>query len=545
MRKLVKLNRLIISLCMVFAMAITAYGEPMFPKSSLVSQSCGACHKPDTKGSIELIETTRKTPEEWINVLIRMERLNDTNIDPAKFFPLVKELSRDLILTPKEMAAVSYINSDENSQYREVPKNKMQERIFTACARCHTYAKIASNYGTAEHWNEIRNLHLGYYPTVIPQMREMDWYAESKALMEELAKMFPFDSMDYRDWIAKRKDQDLTGTWRVAGYQPGMGYYEGEYAIEPDTSKGADDYRLVKSVRYAGGTTLEMHGTATLYGTYHLRYALAPTPLTGRIEGVFDLDADKMQFEGKWWTLVQDTNAFGNERFVKAGQSAQFIAAFPQALQGGKTGTQKLTLIGAGLPQGLTIEDIQFSDAAIKATRIISSSLSTLVCDVTVGGSGLRTITIQVKGIALENPVAVFDRIDGIRILPHIGRARVSCGAAYPPQGVQFVARGVHFGADGKAGTADDVLLEPVNARWWLEEEKTREGDDDLKYLNTSIANGLYTPITDYGPIAERKQNREGIGIIAVGASFEINGQALKDRALLAVTVPDFITHIK
>ena len=41
-------------------------------------------------------------------------------------------------------------------------------------------------------------------------------------------------------------------------------------------------------------------------------------------------------------------------------------------------------------------------------------------------------------------------------------------------------------------GAADERLLE---------EEVTRENDDDLTILNTAVMNGLYTPVTTYGPI--------------------------------------------
>jgi quinohemoprotein amine dehydrogenase len=141
--------------------------------------------------------------------------------------------------------------------------------------------------------------------------------------------------------------------------------------------------------------------------------------------------------------------------------------------------------------------------------------------------------------------VVVFDKVDGIRVLPELGRARVSSGAAYPPHGVQFVAWAVHYGKDGKAGTEDDLLLDPVEAEWWLEEEKTRDEDDDLKILETSILNGLYVPVTTYAPIETRHQRMEGVGLIAVGASSTVDGKKLKGRALLGVTVPDYVTHIK
>jgi hypothetical protein len=107
------------------------------------------------------------------------------------------------------------------------------------------------------------------------------------------------------------------------------------------------------------------------------------------------------------------------------------------------------------------------------------------------------------------------------------------------------VARGVNFGADGQPDTADDLILDVVDAKWWLEEEKTRENDDDLKYLQTAVINGLYTPVTTYSPIETRFQRREGVGLIAISASFSDDGQEFKGRSLLGVTVPDFITHLK
>jgi hypothetical protein len=84
-----------------------------------------------------------------------------------------------------------------------------------------------------------------------------------------------------------------------------------------------------------------------------------------------------------------------------------------------------------------------------------------------------------------------------------------------------------------------------VEAKWELSEEKTREDDDYMKYLNAPISNGLYTPVTTYGPIKTRKQNREGVGLIAVTAMYQDQSKHLSDKVRLAVTVPDFITHLK
>jgi quinohemoprotein amine dehydrogenase len=520
------------------------YATTPFVEFGPVRQRCSACHRLDPQGRLEVIEETRKSPEEWIHVVDRMIRLNGAPIDDKDFYPVVKELSKHLILMPTEMAEVAYYNSEENSQYREIPKDETEMRIFTACVRCHTYAKIRSHRNTRAQWVENVNMHLGYYPTVVPQMREMNWPKEAMELVDVLDKMLPMDTQAWRDWMKSRQDQDLAGKWNLAGYQPGLGYYEGSYAFKPN-QKGEDEYLIEKEVRYENGITMKWVGEGTLYGAYHLRYELAPAPLTGRIEGVFDLDAAVSGFSGKWWTVVQDSNTYGNEAFYKEGGSPRIIAVYPKAIRASGE-PQILTAVGVNLPSKVSAVDVKFSDANVKVSNAAKEGEGKIILEVVAGkGAATGPASIQVDGLVCEEPIMVFNKIDGIRIYPALGRARVSCGAAYPPHGVQFVARAVHFGKDGEPETEDDLILEPVEAKWWLEEEVTRENDDDLKYLNTSVMNGLYTPVTTYAPIESRFQRREGVGLIAVGASFMENGSELKGRSLLAVTEPDFVTHIK
>jgi len=531
-----------VALCSFLFMETLVYAKTPFVDFGVIRQKCSACHKLDQQGRVEVIEETRMTPEEWKTVVDRMIRINGGPIANADFNPVIKELSQHLILTPEEMAEVAYINSDENSQYRETPKNETEERIFKACVRCHTYGKIRSHRKTREQWVENMNMHLGYYPTVVSQMREMDWPKEAMALVDVLAEALPMDTPQWRTWMEQRKDQDISGQWMVAGYQPGLGYYEGAYTFKANPDMGEDEYLIEKEVRYLNGIHLKLAGEATLYGEYHLRYALAPTPLTGRIEGVFDLDAARMGFQGKWWTVVQDTNAFGNEAFYKVGGTSRVFALFPQSLKK-NDGRRDLTLVGVNLPVGLKSVDLQFADPNVKIMKIKHVNDHKLTLKLIVGANATNGPSdLSIKGVSGD---VSLDKIDGIKTFPALGRARVSCGAAYPPQGVQFVARAVNYGPDGKPDTADDLMLEPVAVYWWLEEEKTRDNDDDLKYLQTSVINGLYTPVTTYGPIESRFQRREGIGLIGIGAAFSDGGRELKARSLLGVTVPDFITHIK
>lgn len=541
-----KLGWLAILVCSLFIIPTgQADAQTPFTSTTLVRQKCAVCHKPDREGRLEVLEETRKTPEEWTNVVERMIRINGGPIEDENFFAVIKELSQHLILTPKEMKAVAYINSDENSQYREIPQDDTQGRIFQSCVRCHTYGKIASHMKSPDQWKENVKLHIGYYPTTLAQMRELDWPKEANELADILAKMYPHDTPEWRAWMNSRKDQDISGSWQIAGYQPGLGFYEGEYVFTADTQKGEDEYRVAKEARFENGTVIKMQGEATLYGEYHLRYKMAPTALTGRIEGVFDLDADTMGFKGKWWTVIQDTNGHGNEEFYATQKGARVFGTLPLAIKAdGKP--QSLTLIGVNLPTNIAAKDISFGAAGLKVSQVVSSGKTKIVCNVIADGAtppGKYALTL--KDADCDKLLTVYQQMDHIKIFPELGRARISCGAAYPPQGVQFVAMGMSNGKDGKPDTDDDIILNPLDAAWELMEEKTRDDDDDLKYLNTSILNGLYTPVTTFGPVAQRHQNREGTGLIAVGASYSDGGKTLTAKSLLAVTVPDFIVHIK
>ena len=121
----------VLSLCILFAAMETVCAESVFPSDSIVKQKCSACHKTDEKGRVDVIEATRKSPEEWKAVVDRMIRLNSAPLAEKDFYPVVKELSNYLILSPAEMSTVAYINSDENSQYREIPNSDVEKRLYT------------------------------------------------------------------------------------------------------------------------------------------------------------------------------------------------------------------------------------------------------------------------------------------------------------------------------------------------------------------------------------------------------------------------------
>jgi len=210
--------------CVIIGLGpLAVFGQTPFSEQSMVRQKCSACHKLDTQGRIEVIEETRKTPEEWKVVVDRMIRLNSAPVEDKDFNTVIKELSRYLSLSPDEMSKIAYINSDENSQYREVPQNDLEKRMYRACVRCHTWGKLASHRNTRGQWDEVRTLHLALYPTAIFQMREMDWPKEFTDLEQQLSQLFRLKTLNGGN-----------------GWKPEKTLISTERGRSPDTSQGTD-----------------------------------------------------------------------------------------------------------------------------------------------------------------------------------------------------------------------------------------------------------------------------------------------------------------
>ena len=141
---------------------------------------------------------------------------------------------------------------------------------------------------------------------------------------------------------------------------------------------------------------------------------------------------------------------------------------------------------------------------------------------------------MSIAGAVKPAIFVVYDKIDGIRVVPQAGMARVG-GAVYPKQLQQFQAVGISNGPDGKPDTADDLNLGIVDVKWSLEEYPATFGDDDAQYVGVLDQKGLFTPNVD-GPNPKRTGNRNNIGDVWVVA--EVPASTLRARAHLLVTVP-------
>ena len=117
-------------------------------------------------------------------------------------------------------------------------------------------------------------------------------------------------------------------------------------------------------------------------------------------------------------------------------------------------------------------------------------------------------------GAVKPSALVVYDKIDGIKVLPQAGMARVG-GNVFPKQLQQFEAVGISNGPDGKPDTADDLEPRPRRVKWSLEEYTATFGDDDLQYVGTLDQTGLFTPnVRRPQPEAQRQpqQYRRRVG---------------------------------
>jgi quinohemoprotein amine dehydrogenase len=206
--------------------------------------------------------------------------------------------------------------------------------------------------------------------------------------------------------------------------------------------------------------------------------------------------------------------------------------------------TMPVKIFGANLPTSVKADDISFGQG-VKVSRIVGARADEIDLEVEVDAAApLGPRDVSVAGTVKPSALVVYDKIDGIKVVPQAGMARVG-GNVFPKQVQQFEAVGVSNGLDGKPDTPDDVNLGLVNVKWSVEEYTATFGDDDVQFVGTLDPNGLFTPNVD-GPNPTRSGNRNNIGDVWVVAELidkdaKPMPKTLRARAHLLVTVPVYM----
>ncbi len=513
----------IVGIAAGLAMLAATAGAQTFDQDSLVWRKCSGCHTPATDGRIPRVEELRTTPEEWTVIVDRMRRLHGMPLGKGDMDGLLKELCATQILTPEEQARVSYLSLWHNSQQMEVAAGSGEQRLFVTCVRCHSAGKIYSYRMTGGNWAKLRDFHLFVVPTVIEQMREMRWVTEADAVLGYLGGELPYG----KAWSAPKAR--LNGIWGVFGYQPGRGTYRGEARI---SDAGNAEYRLTGSLAYSDGRSETFDGEGTLYGGYALRTRTRNNGFAAN--GAYLISGDEIRGENHFPAPDFRTSSV---RWLRKGDGAIVARTLPGFLLAGEKTT--LTVEGLNLPE-ITAHDVSFAGGTVEVLGARRVAPGVLDLEVVSRSAQLGEARLKVKGLD-AGTVKLAPRIDRIAVTPAMGRARLSGGAHYPAEGVQFEAIAYANGGDG----ADSVALGPVPASFRLAEEQTRPDDDDLRWVGGILPNGTYLPVGNYGPNPLRNFSAENSGLVKVVAQYTRGAQTFTAEAQLAVTMPDFIGRIR
>jgi quinohemoprotein amine dehydrogenase len=360
-------------------------------------------------------------------------------------------------------------------------------------------------------------------------------------VIAHLSKTFPLMTPEWARWSAAMQPAQLAGRWAVSGEQLGKGPIFGQVVIAPDPAGGPDYFTTETRYTIARtGETVTRQGRAVVYAGFQWRGRGATPGSQSPWSEVLFVERDRREMSGRWYTGAYDETGI-DVRLVRLGGGSAVFGSSVTALKTPSSG-QAVTLYGADLPTSLRPQDISFGQG-VTVTRVVSARADQVAVEVEVAPNapvGPRDVSIA--GVVKPAALVVYDKIDGLKVVPEAGMARVG-GNVFPKGFQQFEAIGVNYGPDGNAGTADDLDLGIMDVRWSLEEYTATFGDDDITFVGSVDDGGLFTPNVD-GPNPARSGNRNNVGDVWVVAELPTTGSGakpLRARAHLLVTVPIYM----
>ena len=495
--------------------------------AELIAARCSACHEEREDGTRNRINDARKTPEAWSMTLTRMANIHGLKITGEEHRQLVAYLSATQGLAPSESQGYRYVLEKTPG----VTDTGPSEELTQYCGRCHTFARVALQRRNRADWLKLVNFHLGQFPTAEYQAlaRDRDWWGTaSTTIVDELAKLLPYESDAWTGWKDKAAP-DLSGTWRFAGHRPGAGDYAG---LADLSANGSGGYDITTKATYANGDVEEASGTAVVYSAHEFRASLkGKNGASMRVVMTTGGDADSLS--GRWF--VRDNDIIGGTiASARQGSGAKILAVQPAYIKQGET--VRITVHGIGLEGDVSLGDgLQVSD--------VSRSEDSVTLDVSAdAGAATGARDVAVGGASLSSGLVVYDKVESVKIVPDTTIARVGGnGGPIAPVPAQFEAVGYMAGADGTAGTDDDVRIGVMPATWRTDNfDETAAALKDNEFAGKIGATGLFEP-AGAGPNPARPMSTNNAGNLSVIGTVDDGGNTVEGTAHLFVTVQRFV----
>jgi quinohemoprotein amine dehydrogenase len=501
------------------------------------------------------ISYRRASPENWELTIRRMVSLNQAVITPENARAVLKYLADNQGLAPDEARPAMF-----DAERRLVDYTYTADKdTHDLCSKCHSMGRVISERRTADEWGLLLSMHRGFYPLVdsasggfrrtappqtapSPDGRPPDNRQPMEKALAHLPKAFPLHTPEWSAWSAAMHPPRLAGRWAVSGYAPGRGAVFGEVVITDDPARADGAFITETRLRYGNSEAIDSRtGRATIYTGFQWRgrSSSAPGP-EGEWREVGLLERDGQTIRGRWFTGAYDET--GVDVTLRRVLKDPILAG--TSITAVKTPTKGATVrvFGLNLPERVAAADIDFGQG-ITVTRVVSATPEIVTLEVDVAdGARVGPRDLSVAGAVKQAVLVVYDRMDGIRVTPQSGLARLGGAGIAAKQVQQFEAIGFNNGADGKPNTPDDLNLGPVAATWSVEEYAATFADDDVQYVGELTSGGLFIPALD-GPNPKRSGNRNNVGDVWVVASFtppgpDSSAKVLRARAHLLVTVP-------
>jgi quinohemoprotein amine dehydrogenase len=551
------------------ANARTEEGIPV--TSAEVYAACGSCHARDDKNRMTRISYRRASPENWELTIRRMVALNNVNLTPEVARRIIKYLSDSHGLAPEEARPMQF-----EAERRLIDYTYTADRATAnLCNQCHSVGRVLGERRTRDEWAGLMEMHRYYYPEAgafrtgrgsgggdgdsgggqgrggQPQAGPAGGGGgggrggnqQLTTAQNHLAQAFPLITPEWASWSAAMRTPRLAGRWALSGYAIGKGPIYGQVTIS--AQPGVTDGFLTEGqfVYARSGQTVARKSRAIVYTGFQWRGRSADGPNDpGTWKEVAFIERTGQQITGRWYTGAYDETGI-DVTLRRVANDPVVMGTDVSALNKGSS-TQRIRIYGANFPQNVTADAIDFGQG-VNVSRVVSATSDLVTVDVNVGTDarvGPRDVTLATS----TRPAAlvVYEKIDGVKVRPQAGMARVG-GVAFPPRTEQFEARAFSNGPDGKPETADDFDLGVVEPRWSLEEYTATFKDDDLKFVGELSAAGLFRPNAD-GPNPNRSGNRNNVGDVWVVATYTPEGadasvKPLRGRAHLLVTVPVYM----
>jgi quinohemoprotein amine dehydrogenase len=490
---------------------------------SLVIAKCGGCHIRDAQGNMQRLSWERTTPEGWQDALKQMILLQGLSVTPAEARSIVKYLSSSHGLAPEEAEPVRYEAERRIQEETGIPSDALRD----ACAKCHSFARILSWRRSALDWKQFADSHAARY-----HIRSTE---EAVALLAEAA---PLHTPAWDAWISRAGSQNLAGRWLVAASMPGRGNYYGEMRMDRDAD---EEYKtLVTLTSVTDGSRILRSGRAVIFGGHAWRgrtkgsgpAGANPDDLSSEAREVLWIAPNQLTAEGRWfWGQYQE---FGFEvKLRRASSDPVLLGVDPPSLKAGSR-AQRIRLAGDKFPTQVAPAGLDFGPG-VSVRGILSSSPNEIIAELDVDAEApLGKHNVAFRGSSLLAAMAIYDRIDYIKVTPDSSVA--AFGDRTHPKGYrQFEAIGYQRGPDGKAHTADDVALGPVDVAWTLQVFHAAEGSNSDS-VGTMNASGLFTPAS-----VNPNVNFDVWAIATARNEKNRNGAPLVGKSYMVVTVPTYV----